>query len=438
MPGALAVASSVAVVLAVGAIALLVHGRGTVAGRGGGGAQQLISRLAVLRRPQTPADMLPSRLHIASPLTPQGRIIRQLTRLVRTLPDARLYLVVTTWSPDSLWSPQLGDQVSIVELSDGHATQTVPIPAADLSNANEVSEITPTGLGAQPQRGAYWVGIVPDGVARARWRFANELTEPGPVVDATVAGNVALSAARSGASPVPLRAAWFAPDGQRVATSNQALLAAQAARQASQKAKLIRTVEEHPYYANPSLLAAFSVFAVTSRAGVKTAAGDIISHPPLSALPLDILQGWAGAGQRPQFDLDFTQVRKVITPSGATVYVIPGQRALCLVTGDSSSPFPDGFLSGGGGGTCNLLPQVRSRGLFMTGGSLGVSRTYRLLPKTVHTITVRNSRGIPTTIPVPDGIYVSPSQRTDTSRILCRSRPLSRPGAPTKCLPRVR
>ena len=432
--GVVAAVSSVAVVLALGAIALLVHGRGTVAG-GSGGAQELISRLAVLRRPQTPADLLPSRLHIASPLTPRGRIVPQFTRLVRSLPDARLYLVVTTWSPDSIWSRQFGDQVSIVEISGGHGTETVPIPAADLTNANEVSEITPAGLGARPQRGAYWVGIVPDGVARARWTFAKNLTEPGPVLDAAVANNVAVTTASPSGSPVPLRAAWYAPNGQRVATSNQALLAAQAAKRAGQKAQLIRGVREHPYHADPSLLAAFAVFAVTSRAGVKTAAGDIISHPPLSALPLDVLQGWADAGQRPQFDLDFTQVRKVITPSGATVYVVPGQRALCLVTGSHPSPFPDGFLSGGGGGSCNLLPQVKSQGIYMTSGSLGVSRTYEIVPNTVQTITVRNSRGIRTTIPVPDGIYVSPSKRTQR---LCRSPGAGRPGVLHKCPPRAR
>ena len=434
--GVVAALSSVTVVLAVGAIALLAHGRGTTAGSSSG-AQQLVSTLAVLRRAQTRADMLPRRLHIASPLTPRGRIIPQFTRLVRTLPNARFYLVVTTWSPDSIWSPQLSDQVSIVEISGGHATETVPIPAADLTNANEVSEVSPGGLGAQPQRGAYWVGIVPDGVAHARWTFAkNLLTEPGPVVDATVASNVAITAARPDASPVPLRAAWYAPNGQRVATSNQALLAAQAARQAGQKAQLIRTVREHPYHADPSLLAAFAVFAITSRAGVKTAAGDLISHPPLTALPLDILQSYSAMpGKGPQFDLDFTQVRKVITPSGASLYVIPGQRALCVATGDRSSPFPDAALSGGGGGSCNLLPGVESRGVSFTSGFLGIQRTFEIVPKTVHTITVRNSRGIRTTIPVPDGIYVSPRQRT---QLLCRSPGMSRLSVLHKCPPRAR
>lgn len=175
------------------------------------------------------------------------------------------------------------------------------------------------------------------------------------------------------------------------------------------KAQLIRTVREHPYHADPSLLAAFAVFAITNRAGVKTAAGDITSHPPLTALPLDILQGWAAPGQRPQFDLDFTQVRKVITPSGATVYVIPGQRALCLATGDRSSPFPGGDLSGGGGGSCNLFPGVESRGISFTSGFLGIQRTFEIVPKTVRSITVRNSRGIRTTIRVPDGSTSAPA-----------------------------
>lgn len=156
-----------------------------------------------------------------------------------------------------------------------------------------------------------------------------------------------------------------------------------------QKVQAIRYDLEHAHHADPSLLGAFAVFAITSRTGVKTAAGDIISRPPLSSVPLDVLHGslWL----RPLFQLDPTQLREVITPSGVRLYVIPGSRALCLATADGTA-------------SCNLLPDVESRGIFIH----DPTGTYRILPKTIPEITVRTSRGAHT-IPVPDGIYVSPS-----------------------------
>jgi hypothetical protein len=72
----------------------------------------------------------------------------------------------------------------------------------------------------------------------------------------------------------------------------------------------------------------------------------------------------------------------------------------------------------------------------MTGGSLGISRTYRILPKTFHSITIRTSRG-KGTIPVPDGIYVSPPQRTD-NRLLCGTGREAPAGVPQKCHPSAR
>jgi hypothetical protein len=387
-----AISTVTALAIAILAIALLSHSRSRVQ-PGTAPAQQLTAKLAVLRRPQTAADMLPGRLHIRNP---QGTIIPRLTRLVRTLPDARLFLVVTTPNAHSnpIWSSRLGDQVAVVEISGSHATQTVPIPAADLTNANEVADITLGGLGARTLRDDYYVGIVPDGVARVRWTFANSRFQPGTTLDASVASNVAVARARPDTPPPVLRAAWYAPDGQRVATSNRALLAAQAAHDAGQKAQAIRYDLQHAHHADLSLLGAFAVFAITSRTGVKTTAGDIISRPPFSSLPLDIVQG--GIWIHVSVQLDPTQVRQVITPSGARLYVIPGRRGLCL-------------LASGGGGSCDLLPGVETHGLMMTLGSLGVNTTYKLVPKTIHRITIHTSHGTRTTIPVPDGIYVSQS-----------------------------
>jgi hypothetical protein len=409
--GASATALSVviAVAIAVTAITLLSHGRDRTQS-GGPSAGQQIAKLAVLRRPQTEADTLPSGLHLKSPLSPHGMLIPRFTRLVRTLPDARFYLVVTASSPDSTWSARLGDQVAIVEVSGTHATESIPIPAADLTNATEVSSVSPSRRQAPGTPGLYYVAVVPDGVAHVRWTFANGVAngqfQPGTSVDASVADNAAIIRAQPDTSPPVLRGAWYAPDGHRLPTSNRALLAAQAAQNAAQRRHAIRSLSKHINHADPSLLAAFAVFAITSPTGVKTAAGDIISRPTLSSLPLNVVQ----FGPRPLqlFQLDFTQVREVITPSGVHLYVIPGRRGLCLSTE--------------GGTGCNLLPGVETQGISLTGGALGISRTYRLVPRTIHSITIRTSHGT-RTIPLPDGVYVSPSRRSRQSPLLrCRLR----------------
>lgn len=397
--GALVTAVSMVITIAIAAtaITLLAHAPGRT--RSGAPAPgQLIAKLAVLSSPQTKADMLRGRLHIRNP---QGTIIPRLTRLVRTLPDARLFLVVTTPNTRSnpIWSPRLGDQVAIVEVSGSHATETMPIPAADLTNANEVDYISLDGQQSPNAPGAYYVGIAPDGVARARWTFANNQFQPGAILDASVADNVAVARARADTPPPVLRGAWYAPDGRRVATSDRALLAARTHHDAGQKSQAIRFDLRHAHRADSSLLRAFAVFAIASRTGVKTAAGDVISHLPLSSLPLDVVQ--SGIWIHVPVQLDPTQARQIITPSGARLYVIPGRRGLCL-------------LDGSGGGSCDLLPGVQTRGLTMTVGSLGASTTDTIVPKTIHTITVRTARGT-RTIPVPDGIYVSPSQRPHES-----------------------
>lgn len=103
---------------------------------------------------------------------------------------------------------------------------------------------------------------------------------------------------------------------------------------AGPKARAIRYDLQHAHRADRSLLAAFAVFAVTSPTGVETAAGNVISRPPFSSLPLDIVQG--GEWLHVPVQLDPSQVREVITPSGVHLYVIPGRRGLCLLTTEAA------------------------------------------------------------------------------------------------------
>src|SRR6202034_1427611 len=100
--------SSVAVVaIVVAAIGLLSPGPRTSAA-GSPGAQGLIAKLAVLRRPQVAADRLPADIHV---VPDSGTIIPRFTRLVYSSAGTRMYIVVVTpASHDALWSPRDGDQ----------------------------------------------------------------------------------------------------------------------------------------------------------------------------------------------------------------------------------------------------------------------------------------------------------------------------------------
>ncbi len=105
--GSVPVAVSVAVALLVAGAALLFAGhrdsRSTAAAHVSPAPRTLVSRLAVLRRPQTSADRSLSSTALApSARNPFGYAVPSLTRLARVLPDgSRLLLVVLKRSPHS-------------------------------------------------------------------------------------------------------------------------------------------------------------------------------------------------------------------------------------------------------------------------------------------------------------------------------------------------
>ena len=224
----------------------------------------LIAQLAALQRPQTPADVLPSGRKL--PARGQGTIIPALTRLLATPAGAGLYLAVFTPPRGSLplWSPSLGDQVSLVSVTAQSAELTQPVPATDLADGNSVAII---GASSRPpyQLGSeYYAGIVPDGVARVAWTFANVHGKHPYVVNAQTANNVVVAPFHS-STPFLLRAIWYAADGSIVPTSDSALLHAIAARQNIQRKRIIRQDAHLHYRPAGALLTAFAVF--TSPAG---------------------------------------------------------------------------------------------------------------------------------------------------------------------------
>jgi len=92
-------------------------------------------------------------------------------------------------------------------------------------------------------------------------------------------------------------------------------------------ARAARYDARHSYHAPAALLADFAVFAFTSRTGVRTPGGNIISHPPLATVPLPILR-LASPDRRLQ--LDPKDMRQVTTPSGVRVWITPGRRGVCI------------------------------------------------------------------------------------------------------------
>jgi hypothetical protein len=197
--GAVALFASIAVVAAIVAVAFvsLGHGRSSPTGvesvpaQTPAGARALVAQLAVLRRPQTPADRLPASL---TPLISGGgfsfRIIPGLTRLAATidagpgpLSSVDIYVVV---------GARAGVHADIV------TTLAVAGPSAhryllslpdfvDEQTASATGDLTPTAVSTAGQikeesrnthpvdtltgQSGVRVGVVPDGVSRVRWVF---------------------------------------------------------------------------------------------------------------------------------------------------------------------------------------------------------------------------------------------------------------------------
>lgn len=364
-----------------------------------GASAALSGQLAILRRPQTPADMLPSGLNL--PRFGQGTVVPALTRLVATPAGDDLYLVVFTparRTTTTLWSPKLGDQVGLVLVTGNRAEITGATPAVNLTNGNGVVTID-AGSG-------YYAGIVPDGVARASWTFANVQGEHRYSVNAQVANNVALAPFHPG-TPFLLRATRYAADGTVVPTSDKALRQAIAARQNIQRRQIIRQDARLRSRPAPALLAAFAVFNVTSRSGVKVA-GLTISHPRLTSLPLAILSITSRAGAPGRFapELDPGDIRQATTRTGVSVWIIPGARGLCVAEVDQSRfPFPGGT---DGGMSCSRdLASAVANGAGLTSGYPGRNTWhYGVLPNTQPTLTIRTGSHTHRTIRPPDGVYI--------------------------------
>jgi hypothetical protein len=365
----------------------------------------LMSTLAVLRRAQAPADVLPAGVHVVGA---GGVIIPGLTRLVASPGGFSMYLAVTTPAPGSLplWSPKLGDQVGIVTVTGGVWRETLPVPAVDLTNGFAV-EVVGGGWSQATHAlaGAYQVGIVPDGVTRVRWTFANATANRTYVVDVPAADNLAITPLHTG-TPFLLRATWYTATGGVVPTSDSAMRHAIAARDNVLRERIIRQDARSSFRASPAILAAFAVFNVTSRSGLRV--GDLtISHPALSSVPLVILNLTARR-RRGAFDpeLDPEDMRHATTPSGVSAWIIPGRRGLCVAAVDRLQ-FPNRYGSGGAAGCSVSVAQAEFGGAgFSSCCFSGYSWHYGVLPDAHPTLRIRTAPHTRKTIRPLDGVYI--------------------------------
>jgi hypothetical protein len=404
---ATALAAGAAVAVALVAIVLAGHHRNaaqTTGARNTLRARQLISKLAVLRRPQTAADQaIPAHLNQGPTHGPQ---VVTLTRLVATPPGARVFLVVNQPpATGPIWSPRLGDQVAIVTVNARGAQEGVGEPAANLTNGMFAFPYpVGTSQAGRPGSQIYEIGIVPDGVARVRWAFAGVGGRHPRAVNATVADNVAISALLELPGRLT-RATWYAADGHQVQTSDRALRRAMARRQALARASLLKRDTESTNRAAPVLLRNFAVFAptLTRNAG---AAGITVTHPSLSSLPLGILN-MAVPDRVP--GLAPEEIRQVTTRSGLRFWVVPGAKGACVAIVEDVRGRPGG--GAGSAASCSgSLAQVEANGIASSATAPdGTKMLVGAVPDTNSTVSWSLRGGGTRTVPVVHGVFVTRS-----------------------------
>lgn len=363
-------------------------------------AQQLVSMLAVLRRPQTPADRaIPAsdRRFIEQNV---GPIVAGLTRRVATIGTTRIFMFVVKPSTTAfetrqgpLWSPALGDRIFVGDVSTSSPGQ--PVPAVELRDPY----ISSSWYVTQSQK-QYLLGIAPDGVARVRVLFPNR------AIYASVTNNTYVALAPPASNERVRSITWYGSNGRVIPTtteaSDTAMSKAIAARKAATRASIIEEAAKIPNRAPPALLHSFAVFTTGGEHPV-TAAGITISRPSLSSFPILLLQ----------FVDNPRAVRAVSTQSGLRFWADPGplyvteaNHRLRELTQVCLRQAGREFAA-----ACRLgLEPVLAEGLW-AGARVrnGAAVIYGIVPDTNRTVTLRLRGGATRTVPVVNGVVVTPA-----------------------------
>jgi hypothetical protein len=185
----------------------------------------LTAELGVLRRRQTPADRALART-IAGPLAAPGlgSVVPGLTRLIAKLPNGRLgpvYVYVVVQPPNRRTPAPFGG---------GQAPQASAYSAAvQLTSPYRGGgwDVGETAANVRRVNGGwfgwgYYAVLVPDGVARVRWRFVSRAAIPPLTVTAAVHENVAVAKVPENSHGMVLvrvaNATWYSAGGRVIGT----------------------------------------------------------------------------------------------------------------------------------------------------------------------------------------------------------------------------
>ena len=233
-----ALAVAVAAVVAAVAVTSLSHRSSPAHGPSSAvpvAARGLVSRLAVLRRPQTPADVLPRWAVRETQSLTHGRVIPGLSRLIGAVslyPDgrSRVYIVVqrpprfplhVNHPEPPFLNPRLGDQATIAFV--GPFREEAAVNGSTVAAGGETVAATRHGLTADPsQFSSLWgeiAAVVPDGVARVKWVLGLEVRGDKRItVWPWVRRNVALARVSPNLRVYMRSAVWYGRDGRVISS----------------------------------------------------------------------------------------------------------------------------------------------------------------------------------------------------------------------------
>jgi hypothetical protein len=357
----LAVASSLAVALLVLALVRHTPSPQPTSSAPSAAAAQLISRLGILRRPQTAADRTLPAQH-----TLRG-IIPGLTRLALDTGGLKVWVVVIdVRAAGVLGLAPYGAWVALVARIDGQNYVSSPLPVAGLRRPVDVRNA-----------GGWIVELVPDGVARTQWSF--------PVKTGTfhlhgrVVNNVAFAHLGAAAVSPVAPTTWFAADGR--------ILAASAPAQSA-------VANEH-----------FQIPAAVARE-LPRPATILRDHVSVSmrgaaGLPPGILS--MATGGRNQIALPL--ILTVTAGDGVTFWVAPSANGLCVFAAESPHS---------GVGTCSpTVAAALAQGAWTNlRGADGREWLVGVVPRSRRHVTVQLKSGSTRKVPVVDGIVITPAAGT--------------------------
>lgn len=386
----LSTAVVVAVVIVIGAIGHTNHGSAT-----GSAAsvpeKGLISRLAVLRRPQRVSDRLPA-------------IAAAMLHHLHVGFDPSLTRLATATSAGSASTARLDVYVIVTGgvASPGHSFASVRTVLVAVSPHGRY-EVSPSGLSA-PSAAAFaqnvatptdvagqsgiQVGIVPDGVARVKWVLSQFPTSTAPPVTVypRVQSNVAIATGVFGGWQLA-SATWYGASG-RVITSFSRL--GRIDRDEAVQARLIARSAREPIARG--LVEHFSVFR----------------QPPPRSAPIKPLPAFARAdiAARPQ-RLNVDQARFVQYPGTSGFWVVPGRLGAAIATSSS----PPGLSTGG----WPLNRVLDGRMVASVGSAPPHETVYGLVPDGNPTVTIKLADGTTKSVRVIQNLYaVTLTQRPTT------------------------